>query len=64
MIDLPKYRRRAHAIEHYLDLVESGRVDIGAMLTHRFVLDDWRQAFGALADQAGSGAIKVAFDFG
>lgn len=56
--------RRAHAIEHYLDLVESGRVDIGAMLTHRFVLDDWRQAFGALADQAGSGAIKVAFDFG
>jgi threonine dehydrogenase-like Zn-dependent dehydrogenase len=53
----------AHAIEHYLRLVEQGRVDIGAMLTHRFELGQWREAFDALADQQLSGAIKVAFDF-
>ena len=33
------------------------------MLTHTFPLDDWRDAFAALATQDESGAIKVAFDF-
>jgi hypothetical protein len=32
------------------------------MLTHTFRLEQWRQAFTALADQAASGAIKVAID--
>jgi threonine dehydrogenase-like Zn-dependent dehydrogenase len=53
---------RRHAIEHYLQLVKAGRVDITPMLTHTFRLSQWREAFGALADQATSGAIKVAFD--
>jgi len=51
---------RKHAIEHYLDLVQAGRVDLGAMLTHVFALDEWRDAFYAIADQERSGAIKVA----
>lgn len=51
---------RAHGIEHYLRLVADGRIDLGPMLTHTFALDDWRLAFDALADQASSGAIKVA----
>ena len=54
---------RQHGIEHYLDLVADGRVDLTGMLTHTFPLDDWRDAFTALATQATSGAIKVAFDF-
>jgi threonine dehydrogenase-like Zn-dependent dehydrogenase len=54
---------RKHAIEHYLDLAHSGRVDISAMLTHTFRLDDWRAAFATLAEQDRTGAIKVAFDF-
>jgi threonine dehydrogenase-like Zn-dependent dehydrogenase len=54
---------RRHGIRHYLDLVDSGRVDIGSMLTHTFPLADWRDAFGALATQDVSGAVKVAFDF-
>ena len=53
---------RQHAMEHYLGLVRAGRVDIRQMLTHTFRLEDWRDAFAALADQANSGAIKVAFD--
>lgn len=53
---------RKHGIEHYLDLVTAGRVDLSAMLTHTFGLRDWRAAFLALADQERSGAIKVAID--
>jgi threonine dehydrogenase-like Zn-dependent dehydrogenase len=54
---------RRHGIEHYLELVRDGRVDLKGMLTHTFALDDWRDAFTALATQDISGAIKVAFDF-
>lgn len=53
---------RKHAIEHYLDLVGSGRVDVAALLTHTFPLERWREAFAALARQDESGAVKVAFD--
>jgi threonine dehydrogenase-like Zn-dependent dehydrogenase len=51
-----------HGIAHYLDLASDGRVDLSAMLTHTFALDDWRDAFTALAAQDDSGAIKIAFD--
>ncbi len=54
---------RKHGIAHYLDLAAAGRVELGGMLTHTFALDEWRDAFGALATQDQSGAIKVAFDF-
>ena len=54
---------RKHGIAHYLDLVRDGRVDLTGMLTHNFRLEDWRDAFVALATQDRSGAIKVAFDF-
>jgi threonine dehydrogenase-like Zn-dependent dehydrogenase len=54
---------RQHGIAHYLALADSGRVDLRAMLTHTFRLEDWRDAFTALATQGTTGAIKVAFDF-
>ena len=54
---------RKHAMDHYLDMVQQGRVDLAGMLTHTFALDEWRSAFCALATQDSSGAIKVAFDF-
>ena len=54
--------KRQHAIAHYLDLVQQGRVDVSAMLTHTFRLDEWREAFSTLARQGETGAIKVAFD--
>ena len=40
---------RKHGIAHYLDLVQQGRVDLSAMLTHTFPLDEWRDAFTTLA---------------
>ena len=39
-----------------------GRVDITPMLTHRFPLEDWREALRSLARPAESGALKVAFE--
>ncbi|HEX6312584.1 MAG TPA: zinc-binding dehydrogenase [Acidimicrobiia bacterium] len=53
---------RKHGIEHYLDLVVGGRVDLTGMLTHTFPLDEWRDAFATLATQDQTGAIKVAFE--
>jgi threonine dehydrogenase-like Zn-dependent dehydrogenase len=54
---------RLHGIEHYLRLVEAGRIDLTGMLTHTFRLSEWREAFTLLATQGDSGAVKVAFDF-
>jgi threonine dehydrogenase-like Zn-dependent dehydrogenase len=54
---------RKHGIQHYLDLVRAGRIDLRGMLTHTFRLEQWHEAFEALATQSQSGAIKVAFDF-
>jgi threonine dehydrogenase-like Zn-dependent dehydrogenase len=54
--------RRRHGIEHYLSMVEEGRIDLDGMLTHTYRLEDWREAFVTLATQEESGAIKVAFD--
>jgi len=54
---------RKHGIDHYLELVSTGRVDLTGMLTHRFELDNWRDAFTTIATQDTTGAIKVAFDF-
>jgi len=53
---------RKHAIEHYLDLVVAGRIDLTPMLTHRFPLENWRGALRSLARPTASGALKVAFE--
>jgi len=54
---------RKHGLQHYLDLVQAGRVDLTGMLTHTFRLEQWREAFYTIANQGETGAIKVAFDF-
>jgi threonine dehydrogenase-like Zn-dependent dehydrogenase len=54
--------RRQHAMAHYFDLVSDGRVELRPMLTHTFRLQQWREAFLAIANQGESGAVKVAFD--
>ncbi len=54
---------RRHSMEIYLDLVRTGRIDATAILSHRFSLDQYREAFLACGDQARSGAVKVLFEF-
>src|SRR5919198_505483 len=55
--------RRRHAMEIYLDLVASGRIDVTPILTHRFLLEEWRAAFLACGEQGRSGAVKVLFEY-
>ena len=59
MEDFEGHRR--HAITHYLQFVDEGRLDITPILTHRFGLEEWWPALKALARQDRSGALKVAF---
>jgi len=54
--------RRQHAIQWYLEFAASGRIDATPILTHRFPLDAWREAFLTCFDQSRSGAVKVLFD--
>jgi threonine dehydrogenase-like Zn-dependent dehydrogenase len=55
--------RRAHAMELYMDLVKQGRIDVTPILTHRFTLDQYRDAFLACGEQGASGAVKVLFTY-
>ena len=55
--------RRAHAMEIYLDLVKSRRIDVTPILTHRFRLDEYKEAFLACGEQGKSGAVKVLFTY-
>jgi threonine dehydrogenase-like Zn-dependent dehydrogenase len=44
---------RKHAIAHYLELAADGRVNLRPMLTHTVGLEQWREAFLAIANQGG-----------
>lgn len=55
--------RRRHAMEIYFELLLAGRIDVTPILTHRFPLERWREAFLACHDQGGSRAVKVLFDY-
>ena len=50
--------RRRHAIAHYLELVDEGRLDITPMLTHRFGLEEWWPAAQGAGRQDQSGALE------
>lgn len=54
---------RRHAYEHFFSLLREDRIDVSGLLTHRFALDDWRDAFRTIVRQGDTGAIKVAFEF-
>jgi len=54
---------RKHAMEHYLDLVRAKTIDVTPILTHRFPLDDYKEAFRTTHNQGETGAVKVFFDF-
>jgi threonine dehydrogenase-like Zn-dependent dehydrogenase len=56
--------QRLHAMAHYLNLVEAGRLDPVSLVTHRFRLEQFREAFRTLHAKARHGAVKAAFDFG
>jgi threonine dehydrogenase-like Zn-dependent dehydrogenase len=55
--------QRRHSMEIYLDLVAQRRIDVTPILTHRFTLEAYREAFLACGDQGRSGAVKVLFTY-
>ena len=55
--------RRRHSMDIYMDLVKQGRIDVTPIITHRFALDDYRDAFLACGKQGRSGAVKVLFAY-
>jgi threonine dehydrogenase-like Zn-dependent dehydrogenase len=55
--------RRQHAMAWYFEFLRTGRLDVTPILTHRFPLARWRDAFLACFDQGRSGAVKVLFEF-
>jgi threonine dehydrogenase-like Zn-dependent dehydrogenase len=54
--------RRAHAMEIYFDLVRRG-LDLSRLVTHRYPLDRYRQAFLAMHDKPAGGVVKSVFSF-
>jgi len=55
--------RRQHAMEWYLEFVRTKRVDVTPIITHRYRLDDYRDAFMTCYDQGKSSAVKVLFEY-
>jgi threonine dehydrogenase-like Zn-dependent dehydrogenase len=55
--------RRQHAMQWYFEWLCEGRLDATPIVTHRFALDRYREAFLACRHQGRSGALKVVFEF-
>ena len=53
--------KRAHGIELYLDLLKANRLKLDGIVSHRFPLERFGDAFMAVYDKRRSGAIKVLF---
>jgi threonine dehydrogenase-like Zn-dependent dehydrogenase len=51
-----------HTFGVALELVATGRFPLGELVTHRYRLEDWRQAMAANLDRGASGAMKTVFD--
>jgi threonine dehydrogenase-like Zn-dependent dehydrogenase len=54
--------RRQHAMEWYFELLQSHPMNATVIISHRFALDRYRDAFMACYRQGRSGAVKVLFD--
>ena len=54
---------RQHAMKHYLQLVAQGSFDPSSLITHRFRLEQYKEAFVTLHAKARHRAVKAVFDF-
>jgi threonine dehydrogenase-like Zn-dependent dehydrogenase len=54
--------KRANCIELYLDLLVHNRLNVDGLITHRYPLDHYADAFLALHNRRRSQAIKVTFN--
>ncbi len=54
--------RRQHAMEWYFEFIRTRRIDVTPIITHRFPLEAYREAFMTCYAQGDHGAVKVLFD--
>jgi len=54
--------KRANCIDIYLDLLTHHRINVGGLITHRYPLENYAEAFLSARDRHLSRAIKVVFD--
>ena len=54
--------RPIHTYDLTIDLLRQGKLEAEALITHRFPLEQWREAIRTAQDKR-TGAIKVAFDY-
>jgi threonine dehydrogenase-like Zn-dependent dehydrogenase len=54
---------RKHAMEHYFDLIRGKHIDVTPIITHRFPLEAYKEAFRYTHNQGETGAVKVLFEF-
>jgi threonine dehydrogenase-like Zn-dependent dehydrogenase len=52
---------RKHAMQWYVEMCEQG-LDVTGLISHRFALADWRQAFDTLMNKGKTGAMKVVLE--
>jgi threonine dehydrogenase-like Zn-dependent dehydrogenase len=55
--------KRQHAMRHYFDLIREHAIDVTPIITHRFALADYKQAFLYNHRQGDHRSVKVLFDF-
>lgn len=55
--------RRQHSMEWYFEFVRAKRIDVTPIITHRYRLAEYPQAFMTCYNQGSNGAVKVLFDF-
>ena len=55
---------RRHAMEHYLSMAAEKGLDLSSLITHRFHLEQYKEAFVTLHTKGRHLAVKAVFDFG
>lgn len=50
-------------MELALRMMAERKVDLGGLVTHRFTLDEYRDALNTVADKGASGVVKAVFEF-
>ena len=56
--------RRMRTYEVGLELMARGKLDLSPLLTHRYELGEYREAFRTLANRSAHQAFKAVFTFG
>ncbi len=55
--------RRQHAMEWYFEFIRTKAIDVTPIITHRYALDDYGDAFLTCYEQGKNAAVKVLFDY-